>query len=223
MTPPESTSDERIAAADGMRRLSHAMVGHHAASATLQSIADFTNRTSLEIEADPQRNLAKEFFANTDIQQALATGDISSVLSGRRGNDLFGNTMVSGLSNPMGVAAEYTYAGDEVSTRVVLGKAFEGAPGMAHGGIVAAIVDETMGAVLPLEGTLAFTAQLNLSYRAPTPIGVELDFTAKLDRREGRKLWISCICKTGDRVLVESEALFIAVDLPGSRATQAPL
>ena len=219
MTTPGPARDDRILAADGMRRLSHAMVGHHASSATLQTIAEFTNRISMEIEAGPPRNLAEEFFANTDIQEALAAGDISSILAGRQANDLFGNTMVSGLSNPMGVAAEYTYAGDEVSTRVVLGKAFEGAPGMAHGGIVAAIVDETMGAVLPSEGTLAFTAQLNLSYRAPTPIGVELDFTAKLDRREGRKLWISCICKTGDRVLVESEALFIAVDLPGSRAT----
>lgn len=209
----EPTIDQRISAANGFRQLGHAMVGHHVDSETLDEIIAFTNRIIPRAEAGPQRNLALEFLADTQAQAAFAAGDIASILRSRDANDLFGNTIVSGRSNPMGLAAEYTFGLDEVSTRVTLGKAYEGAPGMAHGGVVAAVIDETMGAILPLAGTMAFTAQLTLNYRAPTPIGVELEFVARLDRREGRKLWITCVCTANGRTLVEADGLFIAVEL----------
>ena len=46
-----------------------------------------------------------------------------------------------------------------------LGPAFEGAPGRAHGGVVAAIIDETIGYVLPILGVLAYTANVNIDQR----------------------------------------------------------
>ena len=48
---------------------------------------------------------------------------------------------------------------EEAVARVRLGHAFEGAPGRAHGGIVASIFDDVMGIVLTIHSTPAFTAR----------------------------------------------------------------
>ena len=104
-------------------------------------------------------------------------------------------------------------AGEDVIGIVTLEPGWEGAPGRAHGGVVAACVDETIGALLPVIGTMAFTASLKLEYRRPCPLGVELEFRARLVRREGRKLFIECVGTASEALFVESEALFIAVDL----------
>lgn len=56
-------------------------------------------------------------------------------------------------------------------------------PARAHGGIVAAVFDDTMGFVLSMQGTPAFTGRLTDSYLAPTPVGEELEFRARLRER----------------------------------------
>ena len=58
---------------------------------------------------------------------------------------LFSDSIVAGAANPMGLAARLWRDGDVACMQVTLGKAFEGAPGRAHGGVVAALLDEVMG------------------------------------------------------------------------------
>ena len=65
--------------------------------------------------------------------------------------------------------------GDEAVLTVTLGSAFEGAPGRAHGGVVATLIDEAMGMVLHIVGTPAFTGRLTVNYRAPTPLNEHLE------------------------------------------------
>jgi acyl-coenzyme A thioesterase PaaI-like protein len=95
---------------------------------------------------------------------------------------------------------------------VTLGKAFEGAPGRAHGGIVAALIDETMGLVLAINDLFAFTAQLNITYVAPTPINEPISARAWLKEQNGRKLSIEARVEAGDNVIAKASALFISVD-----------
>jgi acyl-coenzyme A thioesterase PaaI-like protein len=93
-----------------------------------------------------------------------------------------------------------------------LGDAFEGAPGRAHGGIVAALFDEAMGFVLSIACTPAFTGRLSVTYRAPVPLGVPLEFRARLTRRDGRKLLMAGEARHGDTLLAQADSLFVAVD-----------
>ena len=74
---------------------------------------------------------------------------------------------------------------------VSLGKAFEGAPGRAHGGIVAALIDETMGLVLAIHGLLAFTAQLDITFLSPRRSTSPSWRRARLHANEGRKLSVA--------------------------------
>ncbi len=106
----------------------------------------------------------------------------------------------------------------EVAVGVVsLGPAFQGAPGRAHGGVVAALVDETLGGLLPILNLMAFTGELKLRYLAPCPLGVELQFRAWLVESEGRKLMIKATGEGPDGMFVKADAVFITVsvsDLP---------
>jgi len=61
--------------------------------------------------------------------------------------------------------------------RVVVPEHFNGYPGVVHGGIVAAILDETAGRAILLDGdadNLMVTLKLEVRYRRPTPTGEPL-------------------------------------------------
>jgi acyl-coenzyme A thioesterase PaaI-like protein len=119
---------------------------------------------------------------------------------------------VSGAENPLGLAMTAWRAGDEVLATVTLGIAAAGSPGIAHGGVIAALLDDLMGFVLvSLARAQGVTATLSISYRKTVPIGVELQLRGRLQRREGRKLFIDGSVTLDGEVLAEAEALFIAL------------
>jgi acyl-coenzyme A thioesterase PaaI-like protein len=123
----------------------------------------------------------------------------------------FAECVVSGAANPMGIAIQVRRAGDGAVADFNLGPAFEGAPGRAHGGVVAAVFDDVMGYVLVIQRTPAYTGRLTVRYRAPVPVGADLTVLARLVRREGRKLWMESQMLHGDECVAEADALFIAI------------
>lgn len=195
-------SDERLAAAGALRRLGHALVGHHVAEDTLHRIAQFVEDVLPEVTAGERRSRPVD-----DMKRRL----FEVVPEDGAGMDHFPDCVVSGRANPMGIAIRVHREGGDAVARVALGAAFEGAPGRAHGGIVAAVFDDTMGFVLSMERTPAFTGRLTVTYRAPTPVEEELEFRARLRERSGRKLVVDGEALwRGDRV-AEAEGLFIAI------------
>ncbi len=129
-----------------------------------------------------------------------------------RGRTNFPDDIVTGKANPLGMAADITREGDVAVLRTTLGPAFEGAPGRAHGGAVAALIDEVMGFVLSINATPAYTGRLTITYRAPMPLGVEVEMRAKLHSRHGRKLHIEADALHGSTLIAHGEGLFITVD-----------
>jgi acyl-coenzyme A thioesterase PaaI-like protein len=125
---------------------------------------------------------------------------------------LFSDSIVSGGSNPMGLGGLLWREGGTAVMEVTLGRAFEGAPGRAHGGIVAALIDETMGLVLAINSRLAFTGQLDITYIAPTPIGEPITARALLTATDGRKLTITATVEATGVTIANATALFISVD-----------
>lgn len=74
----------------------------------------------------------------------------------------------------------------EITGRCILTAAHQGPPGRAHGGVVATMLDEALGVAAFAAGTAGVTAGLSIDYRAPTPIGVDLEVTARYLYSEGR-------------------------------------
>jgi acyl-coenzyme A thioesterase PaaI-like protein len=127
-------------------------------------------------------------------------------------HQLFSDSIVTGAANPMGLGGYLWREGDVAVQEVTLGKAFEGAPGRAHGGIIAAIIDETMGLVLAINSQLAFTAQLDIAFVAPAPINVPLTARAWLREQNGRKISIEANVEADGGLIAKATALFISVD-----------
>ena len=89
----------------------------------------------------------------------------------------------------------------------------QGAPGLAHGGVIAAAVDEGMGYLLWLVQRPAVTAHLEVDYRRPVPVGSRLDLEGRIDRLDGRKIHASMEGRIDGEVAVEARALFLMVDV----------
>jgi acyl-coenzyme A thioesterase PaaI-like protein len=87
------------------------------------------------------------------------------------------------------------------------GAAYEGPPGQAHGGVIAAAFDEVLGDAQPEPP--GQTARLVVDYRSPAPLGVELVLRAHQVSTEGRKRTMAATLHDGERLVAEAQALFI--------------
>jgi acyl-coenzyme A thioesterase PaaI-like protein len=97
-----------------------------------------------------------------------------------------------------------------VSGAFVPTRDLQGPPGVAHGGVLATALDEAMSLCVH-QRTLAFTAHFEMDLRGPAPLDARVELEARIDRREGRKLWASAEA-TGERgVVATGSALFVEV------------
>lgn len=121
----------------------------------------------------------------------------------------------TGTQNPIAPLLHMNgHADGSVAGGVTLGIAYQGQPGMAHGGISALMLDHALGFANGWAGLGGMTARLTLNYKRPTPLFVPLTITARQTGREGRKIYCEAVLSYDGEVLVTAEALFIAGHLP---------
>ncbi|KAK9868238.1 hypothetical protein WJX84_002908 [Apatococcus fuscideae] len=128
----------------------------------------------------------------------------------------------------------FSNVSNRFSTIVTLGSNICGHPKICHGGLTAAVIDETIGGliyVLKREGELppgpAFTVHLEVDYKAPVPASTVVICTASLDKVERRKIFVTAKVENqpGGLLYAEGEALFV-VPKDATRdpeATQTPV
>jgi acyl-coenzyme A thioesterase PaaI-like protein len=196
-----SSEAVRIDAGRALRDLNHAFAAHDADDAQLDDLAATARTVIAQLDLTPRRDRLALMSA------ARAAGEFpASTGSG------FGDRAVGGFTNPTSADIEVEFEPDGVVARVVLRKAFEGAPGRAHGGIVAAAFDDVTGFVIGQLREPAFTGELTVRYLAPVPVDEPLEMRARLDGRERRKLFISADCRHGEQTVATCHAIYITVD-----------
>jgi uncharacterized protein (TIGR00369 family) len=90
------------------------------------------------------------------------------------------NCFVCGIANPIGLRLRFTDDGEHTAhAEFVVPEDYNGYPGVVHGGIVAAILDEVAGRAMLARGAeelrnLFVTMKLDVRYRRPTPTGTPL-------------------------------------------------
>jgi acyl-coenzyme A thioesterase PaaI-like protein len=99
----------------------------------------------------------------------------------------------------------------DVRGRVVFTRAHDGGRGAVHGGWLSLVYDDVLGRLAGRARPQSRTAFLHVDYRAVTPVGVELTIEGRIDRIEGRKIFVSGAMRRGDRVLTEARALFLVL------------
>ncbi|HTT69796.1 MAG TPA: PaaI family thioesterase [Anaeromyxobacteraceae bacterium] len=99
---------------------------------------------------------------------------------------------VCGRDNPEGLRTRWfsDRARGEVRTRIAVPERFHGYPGVVHGGIVSALLDEGMVRTALLEGAfddLMVTARMEVTFRRSAPTGVLLTVLARRLRQTGAR------------------------------------
>uniref|UniRef100_A0AAQ5Z5Y1 Acyl-coenzyme A thioesterase THEM4 n=1 Tax=Amphiprion ocellaris TaxID=80972 RepID=A0AAQ5Z5Y1_AMPOC len=109
-----------------------------------------------------------------------------------------------------GAAFEYVLFNNEEEQRCVgifqAGHLLEGPPGNVHGGAIATIIDTVTGTHATLLSGTVMTANLNINYRSPIPLGGTVHIESSLDRKEGRKTFLSCRVTSTDGSKLHTEA-----------------
>lgn len=117
-----------------------------------------------------------------------------------------------GRANPLAPPMHLQEIDGVVHGRVVFGSAYEGPPGCVHGGYVAAVFDELLGATQSMAGHPGMTGTLKVIYRSPTPLHAELHYVGKLTRVEGRKIFTEGTVTANGVLCAEAEGIFISID-----------
>lgn len=198
--------EPRIVAASLVRELGHEFVARDLNDDQLDALGgDLRQLLDRVREAAPRvRGLSRD-----SLEEFTLTIPAFDQIGQRQ---IFSDSVVGGAANPMGLGAQLWRDGDVACLRVTLGKAFEGAPRRAHGGVVAALLDEVMGLTNIIHGSMSFTAQLDITYHAPTPVGEPIVARAWLTRREDRKHFVEATLHADDLLVASATALFIAMD-----------
>jgi len=98
--------------------------------------------------------------------------------------------MVCGVANDFGLKTRfYETEENEVVAVFTPQKVHQSYPDVTHGGITAAILDETIGrAIMPFydRSTFGVTIELNVKYKRAVPYGVELKAVGRITKDSGR-------------------------------------
>jgi acyl-coenzyme A thioesterase PaaI-like protein len=122
---------------------------------------------------------------------------------------------VCGRANQYGLHLEFFETGPgEVVVEYTVPEQFQGYPGVVHGGVVAAMLDEVTGRV-HMGGyppRFMFTAKLEIRYRKNVPIGQPLKIVGRAGTSRDRTATSTAqIFGPDDELLAEAEALLVNV------------
>jgi acyl-coenzyme A thioesterase PaaI-like protein len=93
---------------------------------------------------------------------------------------------VHGLRNPHGLRLQYHMEGDRAVSHWTPGEPHVGFPGVVHGGLLAAALDDVMGRLAALRHRWVVTGRLEVRFRSAAPVGRPLrieGWTERVQRR----------------------------------------
>jgi len=141
-----------------------------------------------------------------DWQIARGSGVVSEPLALRDDGGCF----ACGERNPIGLRLKFRWDGEEYLTDFKVRPEHAGWAGVAHGGLLATVLDEVMARLVWEKGHTAITAKLEVRFRRPVKVGGPLVVAGWLVRASGRAVETRAEARAGDGSVV-AEAAAIAL------------
>ncbi|MEY3364241.1 MAG: hypothetical protein RL332_41 [Actinomycetota bacterium] len=113
--------------------------------------------------------------------------------------------LVAHVGNEMNITAEF-----------VVSENHQGAPGLAHGGLLSLAFDEALGKLMWLLRAPAVTARLETDFLKPVPMGSKLFISAEITGQVSRKVYCSAVGRLNSpdgEIAVRAAALFVIVPM----------
>jgi acyl-coenzyme A thioesterase PaaI-like protein len=122
---------------------------------------------------------------------------------------------VCGMQNPIGLKIIFEADGQRVWAQFTAHDEHQGYPGVLHGGITFALLDEVIGRVameVDESSPWMMTAKAEMRYRKPVPIGEELTLMGELTRVRSRAIEGRGELRLSDgTIAVEASAMYVKV------------
>jgi Thioesterase superfamily len=175
----------------------------------VRELIDVTIRTEADQDAiNAARTAIQEATDALRTRQRDETRLVRYAVGGR---PVVWSNAVIGLRNPIAPPLTIHHGDDGTScwSDFTLNGAYEGPPGLVHGGVCALVLDHVLGEAAS-EGLTKplFTGTLTVRFVRGTPLG-RLRAEAVVERTEGVKSFVSGHLSDADGITVEAEGIFI--------------
>ncbi len=129
----------------------------------------------------------------------------------------FGHCFGCGELHPTGLhLVAHAGAGADLTAEFTVTENHQGAPGLAHGGLLSLAFDEALGKLMWLIRAPAVTARLETDFLKPVPIGTTIHITARITGQVNRKVYTAAEGRLGGadgEIAVKAAALFVVVPM----------
>jgi uncharacterized protein (TIGR00369 family) len=124
----------------------------------------------------------------------------------------YANCFVCGDNNPLGMKLDFEYDDKSAWTWFTSPSHFEGYHNVIHGGIIATLLDEVMAKIILSKNLVAVTADLNIRYRKPLPLGKRVKALGTITLRKTRTLHTDAkLIDEEGNIYAEGKAVYIVV------------
>ena len=149
-----------------------------------------------------------------DAVTASLTGELRSGPYSPDVGNVFANplSVVGGSVNPLAPPVTLEVSPERATGTLRLGSAYEGPPGLVHGGVLSLVMDHLLGQAALAAGHGGMTLSLELRYKAPTPLWTDLVAEGHVESVDGRKIRMAGSISAGGVTTVEASGLFLALD-----------
>lgn len=120
-----------------------------------------------------------------------------------------GSCLLCGPQNPIGMKLDFKVREGRSETSVSIPDTFQGWNGVAHGGIVSALLDEAMFYALASLGWSGMTAEITVRFIAPVPLREALRLEGEVEARRGRFGRAAAWLRQGEKTLAEARGKFL--------------
>ena len=118
-------------------------------------------------------------------------------------------TFVSGSQNDYGMKLSPILNNSKIVSIYNFESRFQGGPGLVHGGILSAALDDLMGYACVVHDRSCVTAKLEINYIQPVPVEKEFLLEAWVTKIEDKKLYLESSISSDNEVHIEGSGLFI--------------
>jgi acyl-coenzyme A thioesterase PaaI-like protein len=173
----------------------------------VRELIDATIRTQADDDLVAQARTAIQAATKSLLSQGTRPAGVSYRVDERPVP--LGNAVI-GQCNPIAPPVVVHHEGDgRCWSEFVLGAAYEGPPGLVHGGVSALVLDHMLGEAASKGLTKPlFTGTITIKYLRGTPLG-PLRSEAWIERSEGVKAYAKGHISDADGVTVEADGVFI--------------
>ncbi|MCS6802901.1 MAG: PaaI family thioesterase [Chloroflexota bacterium] len=124
---------------------------------------------------------------------------------------------VCGAANPIGLNLTFWQDGETVWTEFTPDERHQGYPGIVHGGLLYAILDEVTGRAAYLRASWVVTARAEVRYLQPARLGEALRFTGRIVSERSRALELAGEARRADDNALVATLRGLFVRLPDAR------